>query len=218
MRKIFFAIIAMALPMMMNAQSVGLLARKPRVTAANLSSYAEKGAIPEENGKVVFKKTVAAMAGLSKEDIFNRMQQWAALRYEPNSMVGYDYQDPNFHKNLEYAKLKVADRQNGIIECQGAEELIFSVKPLAKNYTQAFYLLDVKVNQGSVDFTLHTINFNIDQGDNEFVRMDAESWITDAEAINKKGELRKRQGKFRVKTIDLVNQIESEIANAIQNE
>jgi hypothetical protein len=130
-------------------------------------------------------------------------------------MMGDDYKEPNFFKNLEFSKVKEANKQSGKIECQGAEELIFSIKPLAKNFTQAFYLLDLSVSEGKVEFMLHTLSFNVDQGDNEFLRMTAEEWITDSKCLSKKGELRRINGKFRIKTIDLVNELKKEISEAI---
>ena len=116
---------------------------------------------------------------------------------------------------MERELVIAADKQSGKIECQGAEELIFSIKPLAKNYTQAFYLLDLQVSDGKVEFNLNTLSFNVDQGEGQFVRMTAEEWITDKECLNKKGELRRIPGKFRIKTIDLVTELKKEIAAAI---
>lgn len=214
MKKIIIAIIAVALPLMMQAQREGLLSRKAPKGKSEMSVYTAKGAIPEETGKVVFKDIIAAPSK-NKEDIFNKVLQWANLRYQPNSMMGDDYRDANFFKNIEFAKVKDANKQNGNIECQGAEELIFSVKPLAKIYTQAFYLLDLSVSDGKVEFILHTLSFNVDQGEGEFIRMAAEEWITDANCLNKKGELKRTNGKFRIKTIDLVNELKKEISEAI---
>ena len=214
MKKIIIAILAVAFPIMMQAQSEGLLSRKAPKGKADMSVYTVRGAIPEESGKVVFKDIITA-SGKSKEEIFNKVAQWASLRYEPNSMMGDDYRDANFYKNIEYSRVKEANKQSGIIECQGAEELIFSVKPLAKNFTQAFYLLDLSISDNKVEFMLHTLSFNVDQGEGEFLRMTAEEWITDKECLNKKGELRRRNGKFRIKTIDLVEQLKKEISEAI---
>ncbi|MBP5375577.1 MAG: DUF4468 domain-containing protein [Bacteroidaceae bacterium] len=214
MKKIIIAILAVAFPIMMQAQSEGLLSRKAPKGKADMSVYTVQGAIPEESGKVVFKDIITA-SGKSKEEIFNKVAQWASLRYEPNSMMGDDYRDANFYKNIEYSRVKEANKQSGIIECQGAEELIFSVKPLAKNFTQAFYLLDLSISDNKVEFMLHTLSFNVDQGEGEFLRMTAEEWITDKECLNKKGELRRRNGKFRIKTIDLVEQLKKEISEAI---
>ena len=212
MKKILFALMVAAVPMMMQAQ--GLFNSKPvKGQNADQSVYAAKGAIPEEGGKVVFKDVILAQ-GKTKDDIFTQLKQWVSFRFEPNSTLG-DYKEPNFFKNLEFSRVKVANQQEGTIECQGAEELIFSIKPLAKNYTQAFYLLDLKVSDGKVEFCFNTLAFNVDQGDGQFTRVSAEEWITDAECLNKKGELRRIPGKFRIKTIDLVNELKKEIAEAI---
>jgi hypothetical protein len=214
MKKLIMALCVATLPMMMHAQSEGIFARK-QIKAANadMTAYTAKGAVPEVDGAVVFKDVIAA-PGKSKEDIFAKVAQWASLRYEPNSVMGV-YTDPNFFKNLEFSKVKEANKQSGKIQCQGAEELIFSIKPLAKNYTQAFYLLDLDVKDGQVGFMLHTLSFNVDQGEGQFVRETAEDWITDKECLGKKGQLKRIPGKFRIKTIDLVNELKKEIAAAI---
>lgn len=213
MKKIIIAIFAV-LPTMMQAQSEGLFVRKSTYgTKTDLSVYTAKGAIPEVEGMVAFHDVITA-SGKTKDDIYAKVAQWASYRYESNSMQGV-YTEPTFFKNIEFSKVTTADKQSGHIQCQGAEELIFSIKPLAKNYTQAFYLLDLTVSDGKVDFNLHTLSFNVDQGEGKFVRMPAEDWITDKECLNKKGELRRIPGKFRVKTIDLVNELKKEIAEAI---
>ena len=215
MKKIIIALFAVALPMMMQAQSEGLISRKIfKGQNSDMSFYEAKGAIPEEGGKVVFKDVISA-PGKNKEDIFNKLAQWASLRYEPNSMMGNDYREPNFYKNIEYAKITEANKQSGEIVCQGAEELVFSVKPLVKSFTQALYLLNLHASDGKVEFRLHTLSFNVDQGEGEFLRMSAEEWISDDECLNKKGELKRRNGKFRIKTIDMVNELKKEISEAI---
>lgn len=214
MKKIIIALFAVALPMIMQAQSEGLFARKKIKSAKeDQSAYAAKGAVPEVNGEVVFADVIAA-PGKTKDEMFAKISQWASFRYEPNSTMG-EYTERGFFKNIEFSKVKSADKQSGKIQCQGAEELIFSIKTLAKNYTQAFYMLDLTVNDGNVDFKLHTLSFNVDQGESQFIRMTAEDWITDKECLNKKGELRRIPGKFRIKTIDLVDELKKEIAEAI---
>ena len=96
MKNIIIALFAVALPMMMQAQSEGLISKKTfKGQNSDMSFYAAKGAIPEEGGKVVFKDVISA-PGKNKEDFFNKLAQWASLRYEPNSMMGNDYREPNF--------------------------------------------------------------------------------------------------------------------------
>ena len=213
MKKSIIVLFIAALPAMVHAQSVGLLGRKMSKETLTDSKYTASGTVPEVDGKIVFQTSIVA-AGKSKADIYAAVAQWASLRYEANSMRGV-YTDADFYKNLEYANVKVVDKQSGKIQCQGAEELIFSLKPLAKNFTQIFYLLDLAVEDGRVDFNLHNLAFNVDQGEGAFVRVTAEEWISDKECLNKKGEMKRIPGKFRIKTIDLVNELEKEISEAI---
>lgn len=213
MKKAIIALFIAAIPAMMHAQNAGLFGHKTSKATLTDPQYAALDAVPEVDGKIVFKTTIAA-AGQSKEDIYTKVAQWASLRYEANSTRGV-YTDANFYKNLEYASVKAVDKQSGKIQCQGAEELIFSLKPLAKNFTEAFYLLDLTVGEGRVDFNLHNLTFNVDQGEGEFVRVTAEEWISNKECLNKKGEMRRIPSKFRIKTIDLVKELEKEISEAI---
>lgn len=212
MKKSIIVLFIAAIPVMVNAQSTGLFGRKISKEMLSDPQYAAPNAMPEENGKVVFRTSIAA-AGQSKEDIYTKVTQWASLRYEANSKKGV-YTDADFYCNLEYANAKVVE-QGSKLQCQGAEELIFSLKPLAKNFTQAFYLLDLTVEDGRVEFYLHNLAFNVDQGDGEFARVTAEDWISNKECLNKNGEMRRIPGKFRIKTINLVKELEKEISEAI---
>lgn len=213
MKKLLLAIFAIALPIMMHAQSEGLLVKKNIKARQELSYYAQKGLVPEIDGKIAFKDVIAA-PGKNKSDIFRALSQWASLRYEPNTVRGF-YTDENFFKNIEYSKVITADKNSGKFVCQGAEELIFSIKTLAKNYTQVYYTLTLTASDGKVDFELRNISYNVDQGESQFVRVVAEDWISDKECLNKKGELRKIPGKFRIRTIDLVTELKAEISAAI---
>ena len=214
MRKYIIALFVATLPTILQAQSVGLFGRKaPQNSKSDLAIYTVKGAISETEGKVVFKDIILA-PGKTKADIFAKLAQWSSFRFDANATMG-EYQDTNFFKNLEVARVLNADKQTGKIDCQGAEELIFSIKPLAKNYTQIFYLLHLTAFDGKVEFEANTISFNVDQGGGVFTRVSAEDWITDTECLNKRGELRRIPGKFRVKTIDLMAELKNEITNTI---
>ena len=122
MKKFIFALIVMALPMTIQAQSEGLLARKSIKSAnADLSTYAAKGAVPEVDGKIVFKADILA-PGKTKEDLYQKVAQWASYRYSANSVRG-NYTDNDFFKNLEYATVKSADKNSGRFQCQVQKNL-----------------------------------------------------------------------------------------------
>lgn len=217
MKKVIIALTALALPLFASAQSEGLLVRKQiKSTKADQSEYAKAGAVPEANGMVEWNEVIA-LPNKSKQDIYTKLASWASLRYEPNSGRGI-YTDPDFFKNIEYSKVQNADKGSGKIVCQGAEELIFSIKPLSKNYTQAFYQLSLLISDNKVEMKIGNISFNVDQGEGRFERVAAEEWITDKEAINKKGKLSRISGKYRIKTIDLVDELKKEIQQAVMGE
>ena len=102
MKKFIITIFAVAFPFILQAQSEGLIARKnTKKTEQEMSIYTASGAIPEVDGKVMFKDIIAA-AGKTKDEIFTKLAQWASFRYEANSVNGV-YTDADFFKNIEYA-------------------------------------------------------------------------------------------------------------------
>lgn len=209
MKKFIFALMVLAAPMVASAQ--GLFAAKT-ITAQKAPAEYMKGAVPMQNGKVVFTKTVD-LKGRAADEAFTRIAQWANLRYTANTSRS-KWDAPDYFNNLEYAAIRVADRQGGRISCQGAEDIVFKNKPLAKDFTNIYYILNIDIHDGKADVTMQTISY-IYVGDHSNERLTAEEWITDEIAFNKKGELRRVFGKFRVKTIDLFEQICKEISESL---
>lgn len=199
----------MAFPFCMAQAQSGLISTKKLYTQkADMSEYAKAGAVPEVNGKVVFTKEIN-VAGKSKEELYTVLSSFAALRFSAGSARG-NWREPNFFTNLDYAQVKEADKETGRIVAQGAEEMVFSNKALSKDYTHVFYLFTAEAAAGKVKLTMNNIAF-VYVGSQETERIPAEDWITDKEALNKKGELRRISGKFRVKTIDLFDELAKEI-------
>lgn len=199
----------MAFPFCMAQAQSGLISTKKLYTQkADMSEYAKAGAVPEVNGKVVFTKEIN-VAGKSKDELYTVLSSFAALRFSAGSARG-NWREPNFFTNLDYAQVKEADKEAGRIVAQGAEEMVFSNKALSKDYTHVFYLFTAEAAAGKVKLTMNNIAF-VYVGSQETERIPAEDWITDKEALNKKGELRRISGKFRVKTIDLFDELAKEI-------
>ena len=213
MKKIIFMFLALSMPIFVNAQSSGLFSKNKIKSQQDLSAYLA-GAVPETDGKVVFSTSIAA-PGKSKDELYARLASWANLRYTANQARG-EWTDPDFFRNTEYARITTADKQEGHIICQGAEEMVFSNKTLAKDYAHVYYILDLIVTDGCVYFNMNNISYVYVGGSENPERVTAEEWITDAEAINKKGELRRISGKFRIKTIDLKDNLIKEITATIQ--
>ena len=116
----------------------------------------------------------------------------------------------------EAEKLK-AEEENGLLKIQGNEDMIFTNKALAKDMAVASYILTLNCTDGGIDVEMSNISYTYSLSDTP-ERIEAEDWITDKEAFNKKGQLSKGSGKFRVKTIDLKDRLFEEIeAAAKQN-
>lgn len=212
MKKIIITLLAISMPIFINAQTSGLFSKKKIRMQKDVTEYMA-GAVPEVDGKVEF-KTVISAPGKSKTEIISALSSWANLRFTPEQARG-EWTDANFFKNLEYAKITELDKNSGNISIQGAEEMVFSSKTLAKDYTHIYYILKLNISEGSVAFNMNNISYVYVGASENPQRIKAEEWINDKNAFNKKGELHRQTGKFRVKTIDLKDQLIKEITEAV---
>ncbi len=211
MKKILFAIIVAVAPIMMSAQSYGVFSRRPVKQAVDMSMYTQAGAVPEVDGKVVFTETIDAQ-GKSQEELYKRLSSWANLRFMPNTENG-EWYEPSYYKNFEYSTIKTADK-DGLIVCMADEEQVFSNKTLSKDFTRMNYTLSMQFGNGKVIATISNISYVYTATGNAS-RIPAEDWITDKEALSKKGGLMRIPGRFRVKTIDLKNELFAQITKVV---
>lgn len=181
--------------------------KKGAVCHLNPAEYLKAGVVPEVNGKVVFSKTIQ-IAGKTKADIGKALAGWASVRYMANTESGY-WSDAAYYKNCEFAKVTSHDATAGKMTCQGDEEQVFSNRTLAKDYARFQYKLNVQYSDGTITATVSEISYKYDVAE----MMTAEEYITDKEAITKKGTLNRMYGKFRAKTVDLVNELFAELAS-----
>ncbi len=172
-----------------------------------------QGAVPEVDGKVVFTKSIDA-AGMNKADIYLRLTNWASLRYNPSTERG-KWNDVNYFKNSEYARILKASAEDGTLKIQGNEDMVFTNKTLAKDMAVVSYILNVVMTDGKADVTIDNISYTYNLTENA-ERIEADDWITDKEAFTKSGKFNKGSGKFRVKTVDLVTELFAEIEEALK--
>ena len=211
MKKVILSILVLAFPFMLCAQSSGLFSKKKIRMNQQETAYMQ-GAVPIVDGQVVFSKNIVSPSGNSKK-VFTDLLQWANLRYMADVEHGV-WTDADYYRNLTNAMVKSADEQTGVIVCQADEELVFTNKVLAKDYCKVNYKLEIKVEAAVVKVTISNISYVYNLTD-EPQRLTAEEWITDEEAISRKGKLYRVSGKFRVKTIDLQKQLFDEIAEVV---
>lgn len=96
---------------------------------------------------------------------------------------------------------------NGSTAYAVIEKLTFTANFISLDQTQFSYVLEAKVQNGNASLTMSNLRYNYKQ-DKKVERYNAEDWITDKQAVNKKHtRLLPITGKFRRKTIDRKNEL-----------
>lgn len=160
----------------------------------------DKGNVPVKNGKVTFEETIPA-EGLTAAQVMSVVENWISDRYvEPKtiSVKRFDSGEP------------------GTIVIKGEEYIVFKNTLFVLSRARTYYYLTLKANDGSCSFNMSRITYWYDDEDEKGgIKMKAEEWITDETAFSEKGGLKKFEGKFRRKTIDLKEQLVKELKDAL---
>ena len=150
----------------------------------------EAGDILVKNGKVTFEETIPA-EGYTENEVKKIVDSWIKERFVKPVVIS--------------AKQFTANNPQATI-LKGEEYIVFKNKPLVLERARIYYFLTLTANDGSCTFNMSRITYWYDDEDEKGgIKMIAEDWITDENAINKKGKLKKFEGKFRNKTIELKN-------------
>ncbi len=153
------------------------------------------GAVPEENGLVVFTKTFDT-SDKSQAEVFS------ALMTAVKQLMSEGRQD--LRTRL------VSDTDNTIV-ARVEETMTFKKKFLNWDHTYFRYIIAAEaLADHKAKVTIRNISYyyGFDQEGNNGEEYKAEEWISDKTAINKAGtKLYPRSGKFRRKTVDRVEEI-----------
>ena len=159
------------------------------------------GAVPEVDGIVTFQKNFS-VTDKNEQQIYEIL-----LAYINNSLIGNAIHD----KYQPYTRIISEEKGEGNIVARIEEYMTFKRIPvISLDRTRFRYLLSATVKGQKVNLTLTQISYyyNEDMDGKNGVPYKAEEWITDKEAVNKKGtKLYPRSGKFRRKTVDRVEAI-----------
>jgi hypothetical protein len=113
------------------------------------------------------------------------------------------------------AKRYDSEKPNTII-IKGEEYITFKSTFFVLSRARMYYFLTLTAQDGNCNFHLSRINYWYDDEDEKGgIKMIAEEWITDDNAFNKKGKMKKFEGKFRRKTIDLKEQLINELTQVL---
>lgn len=156
------------------------------------------GAVPEVNGKVVLTRTVEVPAGLTQQEVMNRVDAWL-VRCTKDERMHYNQRLP-----------KAADNE---LQHSYSMELTFSKSFLAHDFAELAYVLAVRYEGGQLIMEMSHINYKYNEN-SKLNKYTAEEMIVDKYALNKKKtKLIFGFKKFRMKTIDLLDELQISLQN-----
>mgnify|MGYP003327217370 CR=1 FL=1 len=110
-------------------------------------------------------------------------------------------------------------KEDGTIVAKIEEYMVFKKKPLYLDRTRFRYQVNIQTKGSDVSMEISQISYyyNEEIDGTKGIDYRAEEWISDKEALNKSGKkLYPRSGKFRIKTIDRVEEIFNEAMNVFE--
>ena len=185
--KLLFIVLCLCLPTVLQAQK------------RDDSKYLA-GAVPEEDGKVVFSKEFS-IPGMSQDEIFERMQKWMDLRLKKNQN--------------EISRVVYTNKEKGQVIGIGEEWLVFSSSALSLDRTLINYQLSAFCQPEKCEFRIEKIRYTYREGRDQ-EKYVAEKWITDDYALNKsQTKLVLGLAKWRRKTVDFADELCKEATQAL---
>ena len=194
MKKLFSILLACATMSTSIAQiTAPVIEEKPETDIRYMA-----GAVPEVNGKVVLTRTVEVPAGLTQQEVMNRVDAWL-VRCTKDERMHYNQRLP-----------KAADNE---LQHSYSMELTFSKSFLAHDFAELAYVLAVRFEGGQLIMEMSHINYKYNEN-NKLNKYTAEEMIVDKYALNKKKtKLIFGFKKFRMKTIDLLDELQVSLQN-----
>ena len=198
MKKILF-ILVLALLSTAGAQAQNA-DKSPKKTTVTSDDY-KVGKVPVINGKVTFEADILAK-GLTAAQVEEKVNKWITERYVKPTVISV--------KRFE------SEKPNTII-IKGEEYITFKNTFFVLSRARMYYYLTLTVLDGQCKFNLSRITYWYDDEDDKGgLKMIAEDWITDDNAFDRKGKMKKFEGKFRCKTIDLKEKLIEELTEALK--
>ena len=159
------------------------------------------GAVPEVDGVVTFQKNFS-VTDKNEQQIYDVL-----LAHINNPLIS----DAIHDKSVPYTRIISEEKGEGTIVARIEEYMTFKRIPIISlDRTRFRYMLSAEVKGQKVSLTITQISYyyNEDMDGKNGVNYRAEEWITDKEAVNKKGtKLYPKSGKFRRLTVDRVEAI-----------
>lgn len=172
----------------------------PGLLSAQDSAKYLSGAVPVENGKVVFTRTFEA-PGIPQDQLYDILIEWSKKRFTPDEK--------------RQGRVVYSNREKGEIANRGEEYLIFSESTFSLDRSLILYQLILICSEGKCESKITSVRYKYNTS-NGIENYPAEELITDENALNrKKDKLIRKIGKFRTFTIDLVEELHKGIEQSI---
>lgn len=156
----------------------------------------------EPSGQVYLERVLTLPEGANTEETVAKLKDWMDRCMKDTRILN---------------STPVEAEEPNTIQMMVNQEIIFSQTFLTLDNGQLNYLLQVGVKDGKIILQMRRISFryNGENPDRKMLRLSAEEYIADKVALNKRGDkLIRGYRKFRVKTVDLIDEYESSLKMA----
>ena len=165
--------------------------------------YGVGAIVTNENGKVYFQQSFPIPSGMTQDQCYELMLNWAKGRFaQPFVQAG---------------RVLTENAQSKRFVFHADQTITFKRTGLVADESRIEYNFSVAIGDNSVTATMTDIKYRYEEGrEGGGQLLNAEDWITDEEAFNaKKTRFLKRTGKFRIKTIDLKDSLFDSISQTV---
>lgn len=199
MKKIFFALM-LALASLSTQVQAQITAPVVEARPDTDPKYMQ-GAVPMVDGHAVLVRHLDVNASLSQEEVKQKMDSWLTRCMN----------DERVRWNQRLEEVNPNQLQHHV-----TLELTFSKSFIAHDFADLSFVLILDATEaGKVTMTMTRINFRYNEG-NKTVKYAGEELIADSVAFTKKGKLVFGYKKYRIKTIDLMDELSVSLQKELQ--
>lgn len=156
----------------------------------------------DEKGQVYLERILTLPEGSSPEDTFAKLGDWLDRCLKDERM---------------HVAQKIESENPNCYLTMITQDMVFSKSLLALDKAEIGYVLSLSVKDNQIILQMQHISYryNGDNAERKMQRLHAEDYIADKVALNKRGDkIYRAYRKFRVKTIDLIDEYESSLKMA----
>ena len=156
------------------------------------------GAVPVVDDKVTFSRDITFKSSLPADSLYHLLARWTGGYFSKNP-------DVLVRKNINSS---LADHR---VEVGVVQYITFKKSTFVLDRSQIIYALTMQIADGKVSVKMTDISYYYEE-DRSPEKHKAEEWITDEASLNRKKDgLLRANGKFRIKTINLFDNIVADV-------